>query len=443
MKFQFNKKYTTITIYAGFLILFAVLCAYVFFSGNAGLSFVSKLEAIVLPMLIGMLVAYIVAPLYRLFDRKVFKFITKKKKTDRMRRFRKLVSLILAFIIFLSVIVFFFWIVVPQLVDSLTKLVRNLGSYMEPVREAILKMGKRNDLLGDIVRWAEGSFESMDSFLEKIGSRITSFVTNASSRIISFVQGAFNFVKYVLLGLFFAIYFLYYSDTLKKQANRFVDAFMTEKAGKGIRHVCYEIDLKFGRFLKGKTIDSLIIGFAAYVVLRLIGYQYSLLIALLVGVTNMIPVFGPFIGAIPSAFIVMITEEESFKMTLIFVIFIFILQQIDGNLLGPFILGDSIGLSPLWIMISITVMGGLFGVVGMFFGVPIFGVFYTLISEAVELRLEKKKRAQALTDAKLAELHEENEIKRMENDAPSDLTPVSDSDAAAHEEDTPIDAADH
>ena len=160
------------------------------------------------------------------------------------------------------------------------------------------------------------------------------------------------------------------------------------------------MDRKFGKFIEGKLLDSTIIGIIALIALMIMGMPYYQMLALVIGITNIIPFFGPFIGAFIGGFIILISEPSKL---IAFLIMVLILQQLDGNLIGPLILGDSLGLPPIWIMIAIVVMSGLLGFFGMLFGVPLFAVIYTLVQEAVDSKLKKRKQKAIELAAEAAE----------------------------------------
>jgi len=392
LKLNFNKKYTTIAIYACLVIIFTMLCVYLVINDTAFSSISAKVSDFMTPILVGLLITYLVNPIYNFFDRRVFAFIVKnpEKKFALKLRIKHMLSLVISYVILLLMVGAFFWIVIPQLILSINSLTTQLMSYIGPIREFIMSLETRTDTLGQIYKHVKPHIIDME-IINDLPAYITSIMTSVSGFLIGFISNAIMFVKYILLGLFFSIYFLMYKKQTEMAFNRLLSAFFSEKIAKFISHLVELIDQKFGHFLKGQTMDSIIIAFITWLVLFIFDFKYAILIALIVGVTNMIPVFGPFLGAIPSAFLILITEPEPFKMVLIFVVFILVLQQIDGNILVPLILGDAIGLSPLWILIAITVMGSLFGVLGMFIGVPTFAVIYTLVAETVSNRLDGKK----------------------------------------------------
>ncbi len=191
----------------------------------------------------------------------------------------------------------------------------------------------------------------------------------------------------IVLGLIVSIYLLIDKEKFFAIGKKIVFAFFTEKKANRILELTHRSNSIFGNFLSGKILDSLIIGILTFIVLTITKMPYSLLISFIIGITNIIPFFGPFIGAIPSAIIILFVSPVK---ALWFVLIIFIIQQIDGNIIGPKILGDSLGISAFWILFSLLVGGKLFGLIGLIVGVPLFVLVYSIIKDIVENELAKK-----------------------------------------------------
>jgi len=226
-----------------------------------------------------------------------------------------------------------------------------------------------NQLINSVVAWLYDN-------LKLVFSNITSYAASFATEM-----------KNILLGIVFSVYFLLFKEHLLAQIKKFFMAFFPDHIYQKLAHYAVVTDHTFGGFISGKIFDSLIIGLLCFILMTIFRMPYAPLISMIVGITNIIPFFGPFIGAIPSAFIILVADPG---MTIWFILMIFALQQLDGNVIGPKILGDFIGLTPLWIIVSITLMGGLFGVFGMFLGVPTFAVIYIFVKEITEKNLQKK-----------------------------------------------------
>lgn len=298
----------------------------------------------------------------------------------------KTLALVTTYLLFLLLISLFIWMILPPCMESigdllilcrnyLTKLPKLLTSF--EIGRQIRDLLDQFELTDDVKSWLMGMTSTlltgMSNFFGRLPAMLTSFVSNLTD---------------ILLGVFFSIYFLSSRKLLFKQFNKLFVALLPSRAYAGGRHLLRETDRKFGRFIQGKLLSSAILGVVSFILFGLCGIPYFQMITVIVTVTNLIPFFGPFIGAIPSGILILIAAPDKL---LIFIILVLIIQQIEGNILEPYILGDSLGLEPVWIMIAIVVMGELFGIIGMVLGVPLFAVVYTLISEWCDKRLMKKK----------------------------------------------------
>ena len=274
----------------------------------------------------------------------------------------------------------FFVILIPQLSSSFEMLMASMDGYIGTVQNFLDKFGQNNELNEILLRLYENLRENMVGWL----SSTSSIVSKLLSYSVTFVKGIINF----LVGIIIAVYLLIDKERWKRQVKKIVYSIVSVENAENVFHVMRLTSQMLDSFIFGKALDSLIIGIAAAVCCSLMQIPYTPLIAFIVGLTNMIPVFGPFIGAVPCAFIRLIISPAK---ALEFIIFVLILQQIDGNILGPYILGDSMGLPPVWIMFAIIIGGALWGVIGMFLGVPIFSVIYVLAKDLIERRLKERR----------------------------------------------------
>lgn len=201
------------------------------------------------------------------------------------------------------------------------------------------------------------------------------------------ILGGVKIITDTIIGLIFAVYLLLSKELLMAQGKKLIYAVFDRKRGNEVLHGFAYVNSVFGGFLNGKIIDSIIIGLICSIILNIIDMPYATLISVIIGVTNIIPFFGPIIGAIPSGVLVLVDNPKKF---LIFIIFVIILQQVDGNVIGPLILGDSTGLSGLWVLFSIIIGGNLFKFPGMILGVPVFACIYTLSTIMLRNALNKR-----------------------------------------------------
>ena len=352
-----------------------ILIAYFVFSNwSSAKSFLSTIWGAILPFIIGFCIAFIMLPLKKLIEEKWFKSFSWSANIKRN------LAIALSMIILLALVSLFFAILIPQLVSSGQMLASQMGGYMEQANKLI------DQLLGsnpEVYSFLEGAYQA-------VVDALTSWLTDSSGAIPAIINYGVTFVSTIVnifIGLFVAVYILIDKNKFKRQAKKLCYATMSKERAEywfGVGHLTARM---FNRFIFGKALDSFIVGVVCWIVTSIMQLPYAPLISFVIGVTNMIPVFGPFIGAIPCIFILLIIDPFQ---ALEFAVFILILQQIDGNILGPYILGDSMGLPTLWVMFAIILGGSMFGVIGMFIGVPLFSVLYILIRNKVESRLKEK-----------------------------------------------------
>ena len=281
------------------------------------------------------------------------------------------------------------WMVLPQLVVSIFSIVESADTYMNDVSNWVTGLLKDNPVI------ARNFMQVYEQFSEQLVNWVQNIALPHLVTMMTGVVTTVSVVVDILIGIIIALYILNGKETFCAQAKKMTySLFSIERANSIIERVAY-IHRVFGGFITGKLIDSLIIGVLCFIGMRVmmsvglltIESSFALLISVIIGVTNIIPFFGPFIGAIPSAILIMVTSP---LQALYFVIFIIILQQIDGNILGPKILGNSTGLSSFWVMFAILIFGGLFGFVGMAIGVPLFAVIYSIVSECINHLLHNR-----------------------------------------------------
>ena len=394
MKWQFNKKNTTYAIYACGVILFAVLC--VGFMTNKS-SFIrvwdNLFNAIISPIFFGIIIAYLLNPVLRGCER-LLDAITSHRIGQKSRR---AIGLVITYLLFLAFVTAFLLILIPQFIQSLDDLINQAVTLVNNIPVYLQDAIDNND---SFARFYEMIVTSIDlqGFLNSLQGNVGTVIMITADYVISFLSTMTN----LFLGLIFSIYFLATKELLVKQVKRFCLAFFSFRHNVSLSHFVETVDTKFGQFIRGKIIDSTIVMLIVYFLLWIFGIPYYPMIALLIGVTDLIPVFGPFLGAIPSAAIILISPSGGLRAAIIFAAIILVVQQIDGNIIAPMILGDRVGISGVWIMIAVVLMGGLFGIFGMFFGVPIFAVIYTLVGEAIHKRLVKKGIAEQVENEDLA-----------------------------------------
>ena len=360
------KKIFTYSV-SGIIVVFAI---YLFQNFSIVTDFFKELMNVLAPFIWGLIFAFI---LCRLADH-IEKLLPEKMtfKTKRM------MSTFISIIILMLVIVLIIMLIVPQLISSLASLYTQIISFANKAPEWLLELEEKFNISGDIFDEAYAyATDFLSTVLKALQTQLPAIISTAMSTL----SNVLNFI----IGFIVALYVLMDREHLLNIVKRTSRAILPHDVYAFIKHVCTLMVFNLYKFFEGKLLDSLIIGIICFIFMALFRMEYSLLVAVIIGLTNIIPFFGPFIGAVPSIFILLIISP---LQALIFAIFILILQQVDGNIIGPRIIGDSVGLSSLWIMFAIIVGGAYFGVAGMILGVPVFSVIYTLLRDFVNKRLE-------------------------------------------------------
>lgn len=403
-------------------IAFAVLLLLVKDNMKVVWNIVCTFASVLTPFVIGFLFAYILNYPYKFFYSTVFGKIGTKR--PKLKNTKKPLAIICTYAIVLALFVVLIWIVVPQIIDNISTLAESMPAYFDT------GMNYVNQFIG----WLNDTFHTgidEDNYLSIIVQQLFSFLTSkeaaniateTSNYFIKMISGTAKGVYNFIMAVIISVYFLAAKEQLCRQVKKLAVAFIPIRYLPKVYEVVDITDTKCGRFLVGDLIDAAVVGILHFIVLAVLQVPYSPLIAVLVGITNIIPFFGPFIGSIPSCFILLLVNPwEMIK----FLIVNIVLQQIDGNLIKPKIIGGQVGLSSFWVLFSVLVGGSLFGVVGLILGTPIYAVIYYLIQKQTRIKIEEKgKIAQEALDfevlnyAKIAEeqkrLREEKETIQRE-----------------------------
>ncbi|MBQ9990708.1 MAG: AI-2E family transporter [Lachnospiraceae bacterium] len=383
MKFRWDKKYLYWGLTAFLVLISCIGVVYFLYNGSILKSNIKRIISVCMPLIDGLVIAYLLAPLVNLLEKKLLYPLYQKldiKITPRVTRRTRFISILVTFIIVIFMLYNFIQFVVPQIYNSIVSIGAQLPTYIANISVALDEFFHHNPKMEGYVSELFNRFSNLN---ENLLSNLNEIIRTFSQSVISIFRELLNLV----IGFVISIYLLFSKEKFLAQAKKIIYACFERSTANNLISDFRMINRTFGGFISGKILDSLIIGIICYFCINLIGIPYPLLISVIVGVTNVIPYFGPFIGAIPSAILVLMVDPLA---CLYFVIFIFILQQFDGNILGPKILGDSIGISAFWIIFSVTVFGGLLGVLGMVIGVPLFAVIYNLINRHVRKRLKRR-----------------------------------------------------
>lgn len=378
-KFSKNNKYYTIALYTIAVVTICSLIIRVIMNWESTSSTISHALKVLYPFLFGLLIAYFLNPLSKVLDHFLNHFFK-----DRHHGIRKGLSILLSYIIVLGLIITVLFYIIPQIIDSLTQITSFINSAQSGYNQF---MDKVLELESTHPEW---DLSGINDAMEEIPDKIINIITKAIPTIIptiyntsmSLISGFLN----VIIAIIVSVYMLIDKNRLIFNAKRVIYAIFGQKTGDKLLHTGSECNRIFSSFIIGKLIDSLIIGILCFIAMSILKLPYALIISVIVGVTNMIPYFGPFIGAVPGILLLLFV---SFKYALIFTVLIIVLQQFDGLYLGPKILGESTGLRPLWIIFAITVGGSIAGVLGMFLGVPTLAVIAYILNYFIEKRLHK------------------------------------------------------
>ena len=388
MKIEWNRKYNTIAVYA-FLV---VVASIVFLAGVLNFQWLMgmtmKIINLLMPFIYGFVMAYILNPVLHFIESKIFPPLFGDRGSYKLRR---ALSIFLTYLFAFFTIGVFFSSVIPQIVESVYNLASRIPSYLgsiEGIIRQIVAETNSVDLPSDVVDSLVISFEDA---LKSLYAVLRATLPVLMDFTVKFSAGVLNWV----LGLIISVYMFMGKERFFAQAKKLLYALFEKDTVDEILRQTRDSHAIFSGFITGKILDSLIIGLICFACLSVFRMPYAMLISVIVGVTNVIPYFGPFIGAIPSVFIMLTVSPIK---ALFLALFILVLQQFDGNILGPKILGQSTGLSAFWVVFSIMLFGGLFGFVGMFIGVPTFAVIYSNIRAFAERRLRRKNLPLATRD---------------------------------------------
>ena len=388
MKFHFNKKYLYWGLTALLVIIGAILFYYILFHSDSLSSVVHSFITISMPIIDGLILAYLMTPILNTVEGKVIKPIYVKANIPMNEKSKKRVRMIsiLATIVLVLVILYeFFSMIIPELIRSIQSIIFQFPTYVSNLTDWVAGLLENNPNLESMVSELLDRYSAMlTNFLNSsVLPRINGIIRTLSLSVIGFIKAMWN----LIIGFIISIYILGSKEVFAGQAKKIAYAFFDLPTANQIISNVRFIHTTFIGFISGKIIDSIIIGIICFVCTNLIGTPYAILVSVVIGVTNIIPFFGPWLGGIPCAILILMVNPIQ---CLYFIILILVIQQFDGNILGPKILGDSTGLSGFWVIFSITIFGGIFGVLGMFVGVPIFAVLYAGFKALVNRMLTKK-----------------------------------------------------
>lgn len=378
MKKLLDNKVVQIGIMAFLVIAACILFTFVLIHVKDILEFFSSIIKIMMPLIFGLVLAYIMHPIVNLFDKKVFKKVDKETT-------RRNLSILCTLFAILGLFVALFSIVLPELFQSIQSLIINVPDYLKEFEIYIL------DWLNDNQELKASVMQNYDKVAEYIlnaaNNVVLPVVDNIVNGLSTGIIGAVSFIFNLVVGLVFAVYLLANTKKFGAGIRKTLYSFFNVDKVNGFINEVKHINHVFGQFMVGKVCDSSIVAMSTFLFLLIFGYPYPLLIAVIIGLTDLIPYFGPYIGTIPSALLICLVDPIK---ALTFILWIIVLQQIDSNLITPRIQTKATGLPSFWVLFAITLFGGLFGIIGLLIAVPCFTIIYELACEFVDNNLKKK-----------------------------------------------------
>lgn len=385
------KRYLKIGITGAAILASGILCAFVLFKMPVIISVLKGITEILKPFLYGVVFAYLLAPLCNKIEEKLFQIFQKAK--TKARRFICFIAIVISLCVAIAVIWLIIMMIIPQVWDSVMKIIQMVPQKLIVVNNWIEHMLENQpELQAYFEEFSSQAESNIDSLLNvDTIQKVQSIINSLSVQLF----GVLGVVKNIFLGLLISAYLLGSRKLFGAQAGLILHGVFSDKWAKIIEEEIRYTDKMFNGFLVGKIIDSAIIGLLCFAGTSIMGFEAPAFISVIIGITNIIPFFGPFIGAIPCGLLLLL---ENPMHCLYFIIFIFVLQQLDGNVIGPKILGNTTGVSSFWVLFAILLFGGMWGVVGMVIGVPLFAVIYDIIRKLVYRGLRKHKRESMITD---------------------------------------------
>lgn len=389
------RDYIRQGISAFLVILAGIVCFFAFLRFDSIVRAFQSVVGVLTPIIYGFVLAFLLNPIVKRVENLVLPLLRRKfKKEEGIQKAARGIGIFSGLLVALIVVVALFNMLIPELYKSIRDLVIALPEELSQWGKSINTLIKGDSTVGKLVKTlliqGNGAIQEwvktdlMSWVQTDLFKQTNLIITGVTTGVMSVV----NVVLDIFVGVIVSIYLLYSKEMFAKQSKKLVYAMMKPTTANNLIHIAKKTNTIFSGFIIGKIIDSAIIGVLCFIGLSILKMPYTLLVSVIVGVTNVIPFFGPFIGAVPSAILILLVDPMK---GLYFIIFVMLLQQLDGNIIGPKILGDSTGLSSFWVIFSILISGGLFGIVGMIVGVPTFAVIYYVVKMYIRQRLEQKK----------------------------------------------------
>ncbi len=386
MKHKIENKYLSIGLTALGVITLSILFYFIMLRFNDIIKIIGQIFIIIKPLLYGIVIAFLLTQTYNFFDKNFQKLLSKKDDDEiKIKKYSKAISIILSILIMLVLLFCILYLLIPKLITSVLGIIEVLPESIDKLEVWLDNILEINPGIEKMILSAIN--DSSKSVLSWISDGILPRMENIFSSVTTGLNEMYVFLKDFIIGIVFSIYLLANKNRFVSQVKKVMYNILGIKRGNSLLQASRYSYRVFNGFIKGKLLTSVIIGVACYISMLIFNMPYALLISLIVAITNIIPFFGPIIGWIPSVIILALINPIQ---ALYFTIIIIILQQIEGNVLEPKIVGNSVGISGFWVLFAITIFGGFFGFLGMIIGVPIFAIIYHFASYYLRKNLIKK-----------------------------------------------------
>lgn len=361
------------------LILFTIVIVFAFINITKIWSFIKYVIAIFMPFIIGVMIAFVLNVLLNVVENKLYRKLN-KKNTKLWQRIKRPVSVVTTFIIIIALLALVLGLIIPQLQNTATIFTENFDSYKKESVKLLQNIGIDDK-----------GINKLNKNIDKITSEITTYVSDNKEEIFQTTLGiatsVIGTITSFLIGLIFAIYILLKKEDLARQSKKILKAYLSEKQENKIKEIAELSNKTFGNFISGQCLEALIIGILCFAGMFILQIPYASTVSVLIGFTALIPVFGAFIGIVVGAFLILMVDPTK---AIIFVIFLLLLQQIEGNLIYPKVVGKSVGLPSIWVMVAVTVGAGVAGILGMLISVPLCSIIYSILKTDVNDKLKEK-----------------------------------------------------
>lgn len=374
-------------IYQAGLMIFAVFSAcillvFVIFNLDMFSRLFSTIIGLFSTFIIGFVFAYLLNPIVKFFnDRVYYKYIRNEKNRNGL-------SILTTCLLFLGIIIVLFYLIIPSLLQSILSLVSSIPGYIIDIKDYLITQSDSSEFIAMINSNYSAISESINSSINNLVPKLEDMITILSTGLFGVIKIAFK----IIMGFVISIYYLLDKDNFIAGIKKIIYSLFSVKTANRILDNARHTNSIFGNFIVGKLLDGATVGFITCIFLYILGFkEYSILIGVTIGLTNMIPYFGPYIGTIPSALLILMDESiGGFKICIIFVIFIIALQQIDSYVIEPRLCGSKTGLKSFWVLASILFFGDAFGIIGLLLGVPVFALIYGYLHNLITIRLEER-----------------------------------------------------